>query len=288
MIIADLLSRAALLIESDSARLDVELLLCAVLDKDRSYLFTWPEKALADDQLAQFNGYFDRRLAGEPIAHILGEREFWSLALKTNASTLIPRPDTERLVELVLECTDSVASEPLSLLDLGTGTGAIALALASEYRHWHIAGVDQSSEAVDLAGQNGRSLGLTQVDFWVSDWFLALADKRFDIIVSNPPYIDPVDPHLTQGDVRFEPRSALTAGNGGMADIEHIAEQARSHLQGLGLLAFEHGYDQGQKVRDCLEQLGYQSIATVQDYGGNDRCTYGYWHHCASETTNAE
>lgn len=257
---------------SDSARLDVELLLAECVERERTYLYTWPEKALTAEQQTRFELLFSRRLTGEPVAHILGQREFWSLPLQVNPSTLIPRPDTERLVEVVLELD---LSSNAKVVDLGTGTGAIALALASEKPDWHITGVDQSADAVKLAETNRQALGFERVIILQSDWFSALANEQFHLIVSNPPYIDQQDPHLAQGDVRFEPLSALVAEDNGLADIQHIAEQARQHLLPGGWLAVEHGFEQGEAVREIFSACGYSRVVTEKDYGGNDRVTLG-------------
>ncbi|RYZ79237.1 MAG: peptide chain release factor N(5)-glutamine methyltransferase, partial [Moraxellaceae bacterium] len=196
---------------SDSPRLDIEIFLTYILKKDRTYLFTWPEKELSEEQTNQFNDFFARRLTGEPVAHIIGQREFWSLPLLVNNSTLIPRPDTELLVEAALGLfSEDKEGESRRLLDLGTGTGAVVLALAHEKKSWQCVAIDKTPAAVDLAEKNRALLNLDNVDIHQSDWFGALADQApFDIIVSNPPYIDPNDEHLAQGDVRFEPLSAL-------------------------------------------------------------------------------
>ncbi len=258
---------------SDSARLDIELLLCAVLDKPRSYLFTWPEKTLSAADITQLEGFVERRKQGEPVAHIVGHTGFWTLQLAVTPDTLIPRPDTERLVELAL---DKMPEQGGRVADLGTGSGAIALALASERPDCQLVGCDRVEDAVALAQRNQQLLRLSNVEFVQGSWFEPLTG-RFDLIVSNPPYIDPADPHLSQGDVRFEPDSALTAGEQGMADIRHIAEQAPQYLQPGGWLMFEHGYDQGPASVALLQQLGYQAVATMQDYGNRDRVTLGCW-----------
>ncbi|CAH0991427.1 Release factor glutamine methyltransferase [Sinobacterium norvegicum] len=274
--IADcLLRHKELLNSSDSALLDTELLLAEALNKERTYLRTWPEKALSDEQLAAFSNAFSRRLTGEPVAHILGYREFWTLRLAVNPSTLIPRPDTEILVEQALQAFQP--DEAITVLDLGTGTGAIALALASECPNWHITAVDVEPAAVALAQHNQQYNQLNNVTILRSDWFTAIDGQRFDMIVSNPPYIAHDDAHLSQGDVRFEPDSALTADNNGMADIEHIAGNSRQHLKPNGRLLLEHGYNQGQAARDCLLQQGFQQVRTVKDYGDNDRITLGQY-----------
>ncbi|NLS11650.1 peptide chain release factor N(5)-glutamine methyltransferase [Vibrio sp. SM6] len=258
---------------SPSAQVDAQVLLCFVLGKPRSYLLTWPEKILSAEEAEQFNQLMQRRLTGEPVAYLVGEREFWSLPLKVSPATLIPRPDTERLVELALVCAQHSQGP---ILDLGTGTGAIALALAHELPQRTVIGVDLMLEAQALATQNGERLGIKNAQFRQGSWFEPIdADERFDVIVSNPPYIDPDDPHLSQGDVRFEPLSALVAQEHGLADLRYISEQARSYLKPNGWLLFEHGYDQGEAVRNLLTQLGYQQVRTEQDYAGNDRVTLG-------------
>ena len=258
---------------SDSAKLDAEILLCFVLNKERSYLLTWPDKCLDDKQLLNFITLLVRRIQGEPIAYITGVKEFWSLPLMVSKATLIPRPDTETLVELVLEHYDM--QDNVRCLDLGTGTGAIALALASEKPVWQIDAIDFNADAVQLAIENAQNTGLTQVNIYQSDWFANIdALRKFDVIVSNPPYIDSEDENLNQGDVRFEPKSALVANEQGLADIKHIAECARSFLAPQGKLFFEHGFDQGLAVRDILTALDYKNAQTGQDLNGHDRVTW--------------
>lgn len=269
-------SQEILSAHSDSALLDAQILLSFALAKARSYLFTWPEKTLNNCQLETYIGLLKRRQLGEPIAYIVGEKEFWSLPLKVSPATLIPRPDTETLVEQVLDFYSDV--ERLNCLDLGTGTGAIALALSVEKPLWHIEAIDYFAEAVALAQQNANTLGLAQVNIYQSNWFSAVStDKKFDVIVSNPPYIDQSDSNLTQGDVRFEPKSALVAEQHGLADIQHIAKAARAYLLPKGRLIFEHGYQQGQAVRDILQKLAYVQADTVQDLNGHDRITWAIW-----------
>ncbi|SJZ67176.1 hemK protein [Vibrio cincinnatiensis] len=256
---------------SDSPSLDAAVLLCHVLQKPRSYLLTWPEKVLTSEQQTEFDALLTRRLSGEPVAYIIGEREFWSLPLKVSPSTLIPRPDTERLVELALEKAEQI---PGDILDLGTGTGAIALALASELPARHVFGVDLRHEAQQLAIENSQRLQITNVTFLQGSWFTPLVEGiKFALIVSNPPYIEESDPHLEQGDVRFEPKSALVAEDNGLADIKYIAQTAREYLLAEGWLLFEHGYEQATAVQTILKELGYQAITTEQDYAGNDRVT---------------
>lgn len=261
---------------SDSARLDIELILCHILQKNRTYLFTWPDKTLSPEQEEEFLQFFTRRKSGEPIAHIIGQREFWSLPLAVNNSTLIPRPDTELLVETVLDLFTQDAPQQMRRgLDLGTGTGAIILAIASEKPHWDLLGVDYSADAVALAEHNRVALGFNHVAIAQSNWFENISAQTFDVIVSNPPYIDPQDPHLDQGDVRFEPRSALIAANHGLADIELIIQQAWDYLNSQGWLLLEHGYDQAQAVRELFRQRGFFQIESRRDLGGNERVTLG-------------
>lgn len=259
---------------SGTARLDVELLLAECLQKDRSYLFAWPEAVLTAAQQQQFDQLFQRRRAGEPVAHILGYREFWDLTLKVNASTLIPRPDTELLVELALE---KFGQAGIRVLDLGTGTGAIALALANERKAWRIDAVDSSEPAVSLALENQQSHSISGVDVYLSDWFSAVPQAEFDLIISNPPYIDPQDEHLQQGDVRFEPLSALIAGDNGLADIDTIIEQAPGYLKPGGVLMLEHGYDQAVAVQTKLAAAGFESVTGFKDLAGNDRVSLACW-----------
>ncbi|MEC6815367.1 peptide chain release factor N(5)-glutamine methyltransferase [Photobacterium toruni] len=260
---------------SNSPQLDSVVLLCHVLDKPRSYLLTWPEKQLDDSQFEMFSTLLARRMAGEPIAYIVGEREFWSLPLKVSPSTLIPRPDTERLVELALE---KIPLGKCQVLDLGTGTGAIALAIASERTDIMVTGIDLRPEAVALATENSQRLTITNSCFLSGSWYTPLTlQPQFAVIVSNPPYIDEADPHLIEGDVRFEPKSALVAEDNGLADIRLISEQGRQYLLPNGWLLMEHGFEQGAAVRTILEQLGYVQVSTSQDYAGLDRVTMGCW-----------
>lgn len=269
-------SRATLLLQSssDSAKLDAQVLLLDVLQKPRSYLFSWPEQKLTPQQQQLFESYCQRRLTGEPVAHITGTREFWSLPLQVNPTTLIPRPDTETLVEYTLSLPLPVAAK---VLDLGTGTGAIALALASEMPLWQITGVDRVADAVALANTNKHRLGFINVDFVQSDWFSQVTAQQFDLIVSNPPYIEFDDIHLNQGDVRFEPLSALVADDDGMADIKYIITQARNFLTSNGYLVIEHGYQQSTKVHSFFAQMAYTNILTVKDLANNDRVTLAQW-----------
>ena len=207
------------------------------------------------------------------MAHLTGVREFWSLPLFVSPATLIPRPDTECLVEQALARLPASACR---IVDLGTGTGAIALALASERPDCDVTAVDRMPDAVALAIRNTQHLGINNVRVLQSDWFSALQGQQFDMIVSNPPYIDEQDPHLALGDVRFEPLTALVAGDHGLADIVHIIEQSKHMLTPGGYLLLEHGWQQGQAVRDAFTRGGYQAVETCRDYGGNERITLGH------------
>jgi len=258
---------------SDSAKLDAQLLLCLILEKDLSHLFTWPDTVIEAALVKQYLDLLTRRYCGEPIAYITGVKEFWSLPLAVSAATLIPRPDTEILVEQVLDVLNGQNS--LSCLDLGTGTGAIALALASENPSWQVEGLDYSPAAVRLAQLNANNLNLSHVNFYQSDWFSNVTrNKVFDLIVSNPPYIDSNDKNLSQGDVRFEPMSALVADNNGLADIKTIARLAREYLSTKGKIFFEHGFDQGASVRKIMTEAGYKQVQTVNDLSGHERVTW--------------
>ena len=260
--------------DSPTPRLDAELLLAQALGKSRGYLHTWPERELEASQHERYQAALARRRAGEPVAYILGRQGFWSLDLDVASHTLIPRPDTELLVETALAL---LPATPLQVLDLGTGTGAIALALACERPAWQVTGVDRVAEAVALAQGNGTRLQLANARFAESCWFSALAGQRFQLIVSNPPYIAAADPHLSQGDVRFEPSSALVAGIDGLDDIRVIIEQAPAHLLAGGWLLLEHGFDQAEAVRELLAQRGFAAVDSRRDLGGHQRISLGQW-----------
>jgi len=265
-----------LIFVSDTARLDAQLLLAHVLAVSTSYFYTWPEKLVSMTDIERFDGLLARRELGEPVAYLLGHQAFWRLDIEVAPCTLIPRADTERLVEVALTVLDK--NRESRILDLGTGTGAIALSLALEQPRSTVIGVDLVGEAVVLAKRNALRNQLSNVTFLQSSWFDALKDTdKFDLIVSNPPYIDPDDEHLSQGDVRFEPKSALVADNHGLADIEHIISAAPSFMAANAYLMFEHGYDQAEAVRARLKRAGYSAIESFQDLGGNDRVTIARW-----------
>ncbi|MEG7363164.1 peptide chain release factor N(5)-glutamine methyltransferase [Pseudomonas citronellolis] len=258
--------------DSPSARLDAELLLAAALGKPRSFLRTWPERVVDREVRERFEGWLARRRAGEPVAYILGRQGFWSLDLEVAPHTLIPRPDTELLVETALQL---LPASPARVLDLGTGTGAIALALACERLSWQVSGVDRIPEAVALAERNRERLRLANVGFRQSHWFSALEGERFALIVGNPPYIPGSDPHLQQGDVRFEPKSALVAGHDGLDDIRLIVAQAPRFLEPGGWLLLEHGYDQAAALLALLLGNGFSEVESRRDLGGHERISLG-------------
>lgn len=259
----------------DSPRRDAEILLGHCLQQSRSWLYTWPDKPVAADAQHRFLALLAQRRAGKPVAYLTGERDFWTLSLAVNDATLIPRPETETLVTWALELA---LPQGARALDLGTGTGAIALAVASERRDWQVCAVDSSAAALALAQENARRNRLERVTFACSDWFAALPETPFDLILANPPYIDSDDPHLQRGDVRFEPRSALVADGGGLADLRHIIEQAPAHLAPGGWLLTEHGFEQGAAVRELFEGAQFTEVVTRCDLAGHERVTGGRLH----------
>lgn len=271
-IIASLL-RSAELPDSPTERLDAELLLAAALGKPRSFLHTWPERIVSTEAAHAFDGYLKRRRTGEPVAYILGLQGFWNIDLEVAPHTLIPRPETEMLVETALELLPGAI--PHTLLDLGTGTGAIALSLAKDRPQWSVTAVDRVEEAVELAERNRQRLHLDNAKVSHSHWFSAVEGQRFDLILSNPPYIASNDPHLVEGDVRFEPSSALVSGADGLDDLRLIVSQAPVHLEAGGWLLLEHGYDQGAAVRELLLAHGFEEIKTRRDLGDHERITFG-------------
>ncbi|MGM3172591.1 peptide chain release factor N(5)-glutamine methyltransferase [Dickeya lacustris] len=259
---------------SDSAKRDAEILLQHVTGKNRTFLLAFGETELGACELQQAEGLLARRINGEPVAYLTGTREFWSLPLAVSPVTLIPRPDTECLVEQALLRLPARAA---NVLDLGTGTGAIALAIAHERPDCQLTGVDFQPDAVALAQHNAERLNIRNARFLHSDWFGALQGQHFALIVSNPPYIDALDPHLSCGDVRFEPATALIADDNGLADLRAITQQAGAFLSPGGWLLLEHGWQQAGAVRALLQQAGFEAIDTQRDYGGNERVTLGQW-----------
>jgi len=255
------------------ARLDAELLLAHVLGVSRARLYAWPEHEPEPMQREAFDRLVAARERGEPIAYLTGRREFWSLDLAVTPDVLIPRHETELLVELAL---DRIARDrDVRVADLGTGSGAIALALARERPLARVTATDASAAALDVARRNAARLGIGNVAFAVGDWYAALGDARFDLIVSNPPYIAAGDAHLAQGDLRFEPAAALASGADGLDAIRRIVADAPEHLADGGALLLEHGFDQSLRVRALLDAAGFQNVTSVSDNGGHERVTLG-------------
>ncbi len=253
--------------------LDAQVLLAHVLEKDRSWLYAHADDPLPVAAQALFKQLIEQRAAGHPIAHLTGRRAFWALELEVSADTLIPRPETELLVETLLQ---SDLPDEAAVLDLGTGSGAIALGIAYEQPRWQITAVDRSVAALDVARRNLERLQLKNVSLLHGDWFDALPDgSTFDAIVSNPPYIAEHDPHLARGDVRFEPREALVSGADGLDDIHHLVAHASAYLKPGGWLWLEHGYDQGEAVAELLRQHAYRSVTGKRDLTGNPRVSGG-------------
>lgn len=261
---------------SDSARLDAELILAHVLQKDRVFLYAQATDVLSPQPLAIYKALIDKRVNGTPIAYLIGYREFWSLELMVNENVLIPRPETELIVELCLK--HLAKNQAMRVLDLGTGSGAIALALAFERPLWQVVAIDKSQEALKVANHNAQKIGLTNLELHRSHWFDqldTLTTQAFDAIVSNPPYLASNDPHLQQGDVRFEPTQALVSGETGLDDLYHIALGSHSRLVPRGLLLLEHGYQQHLDVQAILNDLNYNDIQSFKDIHGHYRVTAG-------------
>jgi release factor glutamine methyltransferase len=271
--VRDLL-RSAGALQGDSAPRDAEILLGHCLGKTRSWLYTWPEAEVPPEREDHFQTLISQRRQGVPVAYLTGEREFWSLRLLVNEHTLIPRPETETLVEWALQLS---LPNDAAVLDLGTGSGAIALALAGERPDWRVWAVDASEQALEIARRNAAGTGLERVHICRSDWFGAVADRQFHLVVSNPPYVDGDDPHLRQGDVRFEPRAALVAAQGGLADICRLVNDAPARLDRGGWLLLEHGFEQGAQVRELLLEAGFSAVTTRCDLAGLERVTGGCW-----------
>lgn len=258
---------------SSTPRLDAEVLLMHVCSLDRSHLITCNETVLTGEQQHRLESLLARRIHGEPVAYLIGAREFWSMDLNVTSATLIPRPETELLVEKALRHIPPDAE--WTIADLGTGSGAIALALAKERPKCRMIAIDISSAALDIAKSNAKKFGLTNIEFREGDWFAPLIGASFDMIVSNPPYIRAGDPHLTQGDVRHEPIMALVSGDDGLDAIRHIARHAREFLKPDGWLLIEHGWDQAAAAGELLRQYGYRDIVSHTDLAGHVRVTGG-------------
>lgn len=264
---------AALELDKETARIEIQCLLQHAINAPRSYLLAHPERFLSGNEFAVYEALLQRRLCGEPIAHLLGEREFFGLNFKVTPATLIPRPDTELIVELALQRLPPNSVH--QVLDMGTGSGIIALCIAHSRRNVFMVAVDASPEALAVAMQNASRLDVRNVKFLQSDWFSAFDKERFDLIVSNPPYIADSDAHLYQGDLRFEPITALASGSDGLDDIRHIIKQAPRYLNENGWLMLEHGYDQAEAVCELLNQSGFISIFSDKDLSGIYRVSGG-------------
>jgi len=267
---------SVLTLEKSTARIEIQSLLQKILNVQRVYLLAHPERLLSDTELIDYQHLLQRRLSGEPIAYLLGEREFYGLNLKVTPKTLIPRPDTELLVDLAIKYTPQ--NDPCDILDLGTGCGAIALAIAQARPLANVMAVDTSVEALTVAIENAHSLEIKNTSFVQSDWFEMLGVKKFELIISNPPYIAMGDPHLSQGDVRYEPLTALVSGIDGLDDIRRIIKHSPSHLLHGGWLILEHGYDQARRVCNILSEAGFDQVFSACDLAGIERVSGGQFH----------
>jgi len=262
---------------SPSSELDTEILLAHVLKKNRSFLRAWPEKQLSEQQQLKFENLIAERKNGTPIAYILGEKEFWSHTFLVDKHVLIPRPDTELLIDIALETLSPRI--PTNIADLGTGSGAIAISLALERPQSTIVAVDISAEALAIAKKNAAQLQANNIKFQLSHWLEGLSNSSFDIIISNPPYIESTDPHLLTGDVQFEPKTALVSNENGLHDIKMIIHQAPKFLKPKGFILFEHGFQQGKKVQSLLESANFVNIKQFRDLQGHMRATLAQYNH---------
>jgi release factor glutamine methyltransferase len=252
---------------SDSPALDVETILCHVLGKSPSHLYSHPELTLPDSQARRFFELLARRQAGEPVAYLTGTKGFWNIELNVTPSVLIPRPETELLVELALSLDQD---QIRCMVDLGTGSGAIAISVAGERPQWNILATDISTEALATAHKNALS-NHVKINFMEGHWCQPLANMRVDLIVCNPPYIAADDPHLAQADLKYEPAAALISGTDGLAALREIIQTSRHHLNPTGWIILEHGYDQSNSVCAMLELNGYHAIEPYQDIAKTDR-----------------
>ncbi|HOY71279.1 MAG TPA: peptide chain release factor N(5)-glutamine methyltransferase [Methylotenera sp.] len=273
--IKSVLQSATLQLNTPEAKLEAQYLLQHVLQVNRAWLIAHENEALQASSHAAFEALLTRRMQGEPVAYILGYREFYGLTLKVSPDTLIPRADTETLVEAALNKLVSFTTKNPTILDLGTGSGAIALAVAKNFPIAFVTAVDASKGALNIAQQNAQKLEISNIQFILSDWFGELNDKKFDLIVSNPPYIENADAHLRQGDLRFEPISALASGVDGLDDIRQIIGECLIYLKPQGWIMLEHGYNQAQAVTDLMASIGLTHIESIKDLGGHQRVTIG-------------
>jgi len=276
----------ALGLDAGGARIEIECLLQAVLQVDRAHLLAHPERSLDEDQHSRYTELLKRRLRGEPIAYLLGLREFYGLSFKVTPATLIPRPETELLVELALQRIPP--DGPFRVLDLGTGSGAIALSIASVRPAIEVVAVDVSKDALEVARENSKRLNISNVKLMQSDWFSGLIGERFDLIVANPPYVAVGDIHLSQGDLRFEPSTALASGADGLEDIRHISAHAKAHLNPGGWLLLEHGYDQAERVLELLNLEGFSGIFSAHDLSGIERTSGGILEMRSANSENGD
>lgn len=260
---------------SDSARLDAEILLKHVSGLSDAQLISSSNEPLDAETIQRVNKLVEARKQGLPIAYLTGRREFYALELSVDRHVLIPRPETELLVDTALELIRPITTP--CILDLGTGSGAVALAIAANAQTARLVATDIDEKALQIAARNARYQNINSIKFLRSDWYTEVKGQRFNLIVSNPPYVDPDDPHLAQGDVRFEPQHALISADRGRADLNKIIKQASDHLHTRGRIALEHGYDQGAYTRDLLEQQGFTDITTLKDLNQHDRVTLGCW-----------
>lgn len=256
------------------SRLEAELLLAEALGHSRAWLYARLDESLDPSAVDRFQALLERRAAGEPLAYILGRREFYGRDFQVDPSVLIPRPETELLVDLALRFR---GPEPTAVADIGTGSGCIALTLAAERPTWRLTATDLSRAALTIAQRNRQSLGLTNVSLALGDLFAPLHGRRYDLIVSNPPYVAERDPHLEQGDLRFEPAVALSCPSDGLAIIRRLALEAPAHLANDGLLLLEHGHDQAASVAKALDEQGYVDVTHHRDLAGIERVTVGRW-----------
>lgn len=262
-------------LKSTTPRLDAELIIAHVLGVSRGYCYSHPERELTVEQQLHLQALIQERLAGEPIAYLIGKQAFWNDDFIVTPSTLIPRPETELLVQILLN--ELPIESEFQIADLGTGCGVIALSVAKERPNWKITATDFSKEALEVAKDNAQALHLKNVQFSQGSWCLALPHQMYHAIVSNPPYIAERDPHLEWGDVRFEPRSALVSGPDGLSAMREIISNAGDYLHNGGLLLLEHGFEQGEAVREILEKCGFSRIKTERDLAGHERVTSGIW-----------
>lgn len=258
---------------TDSPRLDAEILLAHTIQRSRTYLRTWPEQLLTQAQSDQFESLLQQRQQGLPIAYLTGRREFWSREFYVSPDVLIPRPETELLVELCLALLPQ--HQPCRIIDLGTGSGVIAITLAAERPNAEVVATDFSTAALEVARFNAEKHRIKNLRFFHSHWFAAVTSTHFDLVASNPPYIAKHDPHLAQGDLRFEPKSSLISAQEGLADIRCLADQSRFYLKTGGHLLIEHGYDQATAVQKIFRDFGYDKVQTHADLSGHARITSG-------------